>query len=447
MRTLNEFLTKLMEVELGEPTRIHLDFDDGEGPTPAIAIARTDPNGTLALDFYDRSLSSSAAIIAGTLATAIFQNGCTLNGHLQRLSFSMRNASKGRLILRNRELVISDSELRFAEFYIEDFPIFRGEGSTYDITTYSSDLPEYPGMRALGGLELKEDGWEIKIREVPDKDTSGITHSGIISRVGNVGFSSEELGNVLDGLLYFLSFITGVYREPAIVIGYDMRPQPVWGRISKFNQEKYHADNWFDKHHGSSIARLFPGFWRSFNDQTTKDKIRHCVKNYAESSIIGHIGLYERALVASYRSLEGLARWRLNVKNLNRRHIEKALRQCCIEIDLSAFPDLLRIWRMKYKSSGHSDSEAGLNFVRQLRNKSAHADFQVIDLDDCYDAWRLSQRYVELMLLSLCDYDGEYRNRVTAEWVGQVEPVPWAANAQQAGKAAAAGGGSSGHGR
>ena len=43
-----------------------------------------------------------------------------------------------------------------------------------------------------------------------------------------------------------------------------------------------------------------------------------------------------------------------------------------------------------------------------------------------FQAWQLSLWYQELALLFLLDHQGEYRNRITAGWLGQVETVPWA---------------------
>ena len=42
-----------------------------------------------------------------------------------------------------------------------------------------------------------------------------------------------------------------------------------------------------------------------------------------------------------------------------------------------------------------------------------------------FEAWQLSLWYQELALLFLLGHHGEYRNRLTAEWLGQVENVPW----------------------
>jgi hypothetical protein len=42
-----------------------------------------------------------------------------------------------------------------------------------------------------------------------------------------------------------------------------------------------------------------------------------------------------------------------------------------------------------------------------------------------FEAWQLSLWYQELALLYLLDHGGEYRNRMTAEWLHEVETVPW----------------------
>jgi hypothetical protein len=43
-----------------------------------------------------------------------------------------------------------------------------------------------------------------------------------------------------------------------------------------------------------------------------------------------------------------------------------------------------------------------------------------------FQAWQLSLWYQELALLYFLNHRGEYRNRVTAEWLGMAEKVPWA---------------------
>ena len=70
--------------------------------------------------------------------------------------------------------------------------------------------------------------------------------------------------------------------------------------------------------------------------------------------------------------------------------------------------------------------------LTELRNGFVHANekrrkvvFEADGRAAVFGAWQLSLWYQELALLRLLRYQGSYRNRTTAEWVGQVEPVPW----------------------
>jgi hypothetical protein len=41
------------------------------------------------------------------------------------------------------------------------------------------------------------------------------------------------------------------------------------------------------------------------------------------------------------------------------------------------------------------------------------------------EAWKLGMWYIELSLLRICGFTGEYGNRLQSRWLGVVEPVPW----------------------
>jgi len=67
----------------------------------------------------------------------------------------------------------------------------------------------------------------------------------------------------------------------------------------------------------------------------------------------------------------------------------------------------------------------GPEALAAVRNLLVHPDRRK-DLP-YYDAWRLAEWYVELALLGVLCFSGEYSNRTKAQrWVGAVEPVPWA---------------------
>jgi hypothetical protein len=50
-----------------------------------------------------------------------------------------------------------------------------------------------------------------------------------------------------------------------------------------------------------------------------------------------------------------------------------------------------------------------------------------IQFDECFEAWKLGQWYLELALLGICGYSGTYDNRLDhLKWpYGNIEKVPW----------------------
>ena len=61
--------------------------------------------------------------------------------------------------------------------------------------------------------------------------------------------------------------------------------------------------------------------------------------------------------------------------------------------------------------------------VVEIRNTVVHPSHKYgkISARAYYEAWNLGQWYFELMLLSRCQARGEYSNRLTQKWVGEVE--------------------------
>jgi hypothetical protein len=70
-----------------------------------------------------------------------------------------------------------------------------------------------------------------------------------------------------------------------------------------------------------------------------------------------------------------------------------------------------------------------LDAITGIRNSLVHPDSKSgLPNHSYYEAWNLSLWYIEMVLLRLCGHDGGYANRLAAHrWVGQIEPVPWAA--------------------
>ena len=425
MSLVDSFFGTILSAKLEEPILVTLDLKDGQEATSAIIIPRIDPDGGVLLDLYGdveqkNELSGYARLAKSGYdrhpITVRLPQGRHVEAIVSKLSM---NSATARLVLATQEVVVKDCPLNRAAFCIQDFPLFLGEGAVHFHNTLHGSI-------ALGRSEIKADGWNIVIEESTEvgKDDWGVTHRGFISRIDGNDFSIADVNHLRGGLTYFLTFVTGVYRTPTVIIGYDVNGEQVWGRIGMFNQYKYHEDNWFSRFQGASLATLFPGFWQCFNNDM--ERISNAIDLYTESSMIAHMKyiMYKNALKDSQSALEGLATL---VLGRNRRkeertsdYITESLKKTNIGCELSEFPHLLDLWHSKYKNP--EDDNAGPTFIARLRNRYTHPTSKELDVMDYYEVWKLSHRYAELLLLHLFTYNGQYRDRLTSN----VNLVPWA---------------------
>jgi hypothetical protein len=74
----------------------------------------------------------------------------------------------------------------------------------------------------------------------------------------------------------------------------------------------------------------------------------------------------------------------------------------------------------------------GPKTITEIRNKIVHPSpnnlraVEAVGGENMLDAYTISMWYLELLLLFLLNYEGEYSNRLIKEkWLGETEPVPW----------------------
>jgi hypothetical protein len=77
---------------------------------------------------------------------------------------------------------------------------------------------------------------------------------------------------------------------------------------------------------------------------------------------------------------------------------------------------------------------AGPELIFDVRNNLVHPPKRIEepewpDHNELVEAWQLATWYLELAVVRLLGYDGEYVSRLRLEgWIGDTEPVPWSAN-------------------
>ena len=78
----------------------------------------------------------------------------------------------------------------------------------------------------------------------------------------------------------------------------------------------------------------------------------------------------------------------------------------------------------------------GPSVFTNVRNRIVHPGRKKrkIDVADVslFECWNLGLWYLELLLLSIFEYNGDYANRLKqGRWVGQTEKLPWCNTEQQ----------------
>ena len=294
--------------------------------------------------------------------------------------------------------------------------------------------------------DLRHDGWNVSLVALPEsrdryghlKATGGysFTHVGQLTRIDDSAFAVQQAEKILESLTVFLSFARGAACSLPIRWGRGIDGAIVWRQFGSPVVDRWRQPHsWFDERHGELLKELFDAFYRVHNDERLRESLvlalhwyRHCNTNSSgkEGSLV--LGMAALDLLSA---LIVVGRCRsMSAQEHDRLGAAKKLRALLKALDVPAdIPPRYAALTAFAEKNGKSDSCEAL---AKLRNGFVHANEKrrnvVFGPDGkaaAFDAWQLSLWYQELALLRLLRHRGSYRNRTTAKWVGQVEPVPW----------------------
>ena len=293
---------------------------------------------------------------------------------------------------------------------------------------------------------LEHDGWQVDLVAVPESADVykglkasggyGFTHVGQLTRVDASAFTVHQADTILQSLTAFLSFAHGAACSLPIRWGRGTTGEVVWRQFGSPVVNRWTRDRnaWFDERHGALLTELFDTFCRMYNDKTFGEPLvvalhwyRHC--NTQSSGKEGALVLGMAALDL-LSALVVVDRCRSMPANQHDKlGVAKKLRALLKALDVPA--DIPPRYASLAAFARQNDKTDSCEALAEFRNGFVHPNEQrrniVLRADDSasFEAWLLSLWYQELALLYLLDHQGQYRNRTTAEWVGQVEPVPW----------------------
>ena len=296
-------------------------------------------------------------------------------------------------------------------------------------------------------VDLEHDGWQIRLVALPDsgdrykrlKAIGGyaFTHVGQLARIDASAFPVEQAKDVLESLRSFLSFARGAACSLPVQWGRGVERKIVWRQFGSPVVDGWERGtrSWFDEHHGSVLAELFDEFCHVHKDPNLREPLgvalhwyRHCntqssglegslVLGIAALDLIGALIVVDRngsMTAGEYDNLPGAEKLR------------KLLSALEVPTDTPQMYEALTGFAEEHSFMDACTALAGLrNGFVHPNEKRRRIVFGSSGKAATLGAWQLSLWYQELALLHLLKHRGIYRNRTTAEWVGQVEHVPW----------------------
>ena len=328
--------------------------------------------------------------------------------------------------------------LHSVHFGLINFPDFMKQGS---VESYIFDDGR-KGYRVGKAIQLSGPPWLVEIRAVDNigkvqsslsqQRGFGLTHRGSVRRSDGKSFSKESVQSVIEALTLFCSFARGVYCGLTLLSGTNQAGEPVWEQWGVSNVETWKGyRSWFDVQNGQILEDLFPGFWAKYQGFQRDERTRIALEWYLESNAQKAL---HSSIVLSQAALERLSFLqvgeRLTARQMGRKDretegewIARALVQAGVDCQIPPSCPALEQLR---RANGF---EHGPHTIVEIRNDLIHQDMShgILSVDVYRQAKGLGLWYVEMLLLKLFDYDGIYANRLTQQWRGQVDSVPWAA--------------------
>ena len=259
-----------------------------------------------------------------------------------------------------------------------------------------------------------------------------LTHIGGIKKVTGTLFPGKEAIDILNALRLFLSFAKGVQCSPVCAVGLDTAENRVWESWSSPRGLCRSSFSWFDPHHTSQLASLFPGFMKRWTDKDWHEALGEVIYWYLNAnktplSLAAGIILAQAAIERmSYEfsvkekkliTLEGFK----NLWTSDKFRLLFSSLKIPLEIP-SDTPQLQKLackGQMNWLDTPHA--------LTEIRNSLVHPEHKKREQLNAvhYEAWNLMLWYLEMGLLAICGYSGTYGNRLKQRWIGQVEDVPW----------------------
>ena len=293
----------------------------------------------------------------------------------------------------------------------------------FDLLNITGDLFNWP-------LALQAQSSMVQINPVPNlielekflRTESGyaVTHRAMVQRSDGESFSRDEAEIFRRGLEHFLSFVCGTRCGATNVVGFDAEGNEVWKQWGSYHVSRWkRRRSWSDVTVREGIAKAFRRFWLSYCKSSKHlDRVLGWYVYSNESSASDLSIVLNQTVLEIFTSMmpsgkEGEPPGKRIAKMLRKRGIDPQIPTHCSALTAMA----------KRNGLVH-----GPHTLVAIRNSMVHPDAKVdiSSMDEYYEAKQLGLWYIELLLLRMIEYKGEYASRlVDVQRAGKTELVPW----------------------
>lgn len=284
-------------------------------------------------------------------------------------------------------------------------------------------------------LDLTTGPWTLTLRRVNPHVTNRklrnsrrppeATHTLDIGMRKDQLFSGDQATDILDAASHFLTFVQGRRCSLVCPTGVDTADYAVWSLWSSPSSFEPNPPGWYGGDDQASLVDLFCTFMDKWSDE-------HWRKTLTEV-----VWWYESAARASRGIDIGLVLAQIAVELLAFRHCVDD-RQCFSRRSFKQLPaadkyrHLLRSLHIPLAIPSTASTllaatqtmqwSDGPEAVTRIRNDLVHKGRKIgLSADAYYEAWQLAVHYLELTLLAMLDYKGNYHSRMD----DAKQPVPW----------------------
>ncbi len=393
---------------------------------------------------YKCGLTYPATISSGEAVDYLMKTGPNQSSNWLKITGIPEFAAKS-----NDHLFPSKAKFRSMLRSIRDPDIFAGN-IYFPQSNRTCDYIKFylTNFRRFRDLKLEETAWRLKLDEIdftkhPDdesdilegrmKKTGGfiITHACTLEQLDKSTFSLSDAINYLNAIYFFTSFLSGTWCGPALARGI-MSEQTVWqggipDRLTMWTYQGGCIRGWM-----GDIEELFKNFMVEWRDREKQDAIKSLIQWYVEANL--NAGGTEGSIILVHSALELCTN--LNGYEEERPAycmIRKLIKDLKVNSDITSKQANLRLVyddnNYKLRRKGNLDIWDGPSIFSELRNAIVHTrstknyrpPLHQVPKEARDEALDLGLWYLELCILKMLGYKGQYLNRVNIEY----EKVPW----------------------